>query len=103
VLEAPASTEVSALFPDDVIEWDYADDHGWWDYTMHYNSDRDPQELCDAIHAAMVERFPHAIPGTGIVVSSPTKDRGAYCGMPGWWGHPRSAHSWELSEMDWAP
>jgi hypothetical protein len=94
LIEAPTETEVSALFPGDVIDWNDSDDHGWWHYTMHPDSDRDPQELCEAIHAAMVERFPHAIPGTGIVISGSPGGRGAYCGMPRWWGDPNSAGSW---------
>jgi hypothetical protein len=99
VVEAPARMEVSALFPDDVVAWDDSDDHGWWYYTMNPRSDRDPRELCEAVHAAMVERFPNAIPGTGIVISR-TGGRGAYCGMPDWWGHPQSAHSWDISPVD---
>ncbi len=68
ILEAPSDTEVTALFPDDVIAVYGPNDHGWWEYTMHRDSDRDALELCEAIHAAMVERFPIAIPGTGVII-----------------------------------
>ena len=91
MVEAPFTTEVTALFPDDVIAVHGPDDHGWWEYTMHRDSDRDPQELCEAIHAAMVERFPVAIPGTGVIIVDARvipPYRHAYCGMPDWWGDP---------------
>jgi hypothetical protein len=88
IVEPPASTTVTALFPDDIIGVYGPDDHGWWEYTMRRDSDRDPQELCDEIHAAMVERFPLAIPGIGVrIVDSRAIPpyRFASCGMPDWW------------------
>lgn len=103
----PLSANVFEEFREDLIDWNDANDRGWWEYWIHPDSDRDPEELCEAIHAAMVEKFPWAIPGIGVSVhewvdtsndpavfpTEPNYGPGylAYCGMPDWWGDPRGA------------
>jgi hypothetical protein len=67
---------VSALFPDDIIAVDGPDDHGWWDYTMNPGSERDPDELCEAVLDAMLERA-WGLPGIGVVIGVPPSDNPA--------------------------
>lgn len=106
-------TNVAALFPDDIVVGDGPDDHGWWGYTMNPDSERDPHQLCEAVHAAMVEEYPWAVPGIGVVIGFPPSTDviprevilpdgsrvlaegkpnpdgpywHAYCGSPDWFG-----------------
>lgn len=83
--------EVFQAFEEDLIDWNAANEHGWWQFWVRPGNDRNPEELCGELHAAMIEGFSWAIPGIGVAVHewvAPATGGPllAYCGNPDFLG-----------------